>query len=191
MLGKNEEDCSDPAERSRKTMRVLVVDDEPDMREMHKLALETAGCMCDTAENGHDALILCAINDYDLILMDCAMPVMDGCQTTEHIRCSPRNASVPIVAYTGRAELMDRCVSSGMDAFVVKPTPLRELLEVISCFIPLSTDPNGADSNRVGSRNETSHADEPGLNAMDFNHPCTWHGWELVSRKDMEERTSR
>lgn len=116
-------------------MNVLLVDDQPDLRDVLQFTLERRGCACDVADNGREALALCAQTDYDLIVMDYVMPGLDGCETAERIRQSQRNASVPIVAFTGEHDARNRCLASGMNAFVVKGTPIGDVLDIFEHFM--------------------------------------------------------
>lgn len=120
----------------RQSMRVLVVDDDPNLCALYELALEGMACGCDTAKDGKAALDLCAQNDYDVILMDYQMPGMNGCETAERIRCSKRNAAVPIIGCTADEETRDRCFAAGMNAFIVKPLSIIKLTAVLSHFAP-------------------------------------------------------
>lgn len=122
------------------SLRVLVVDDNPDLRELYELVLEGMGCGCDTANDGEQALDLCTRNDYDLVFMDYRMPGMNGCETAECIRRSQRNAAVPIVGCTAEEGIMERCFASGMSAFLVKPVSIIKLIAVLSHFAPTSID---------------------------------------------------
>lgn len=124
----------------RHALRILVVDDDQDLCELYELVLEGMGCACNAANDGHEALELCAQNDYDLIFMDYQMPGMNGCETTERIRCSQRNAAVPIVGCTSSDELRERCFASGMSAFLAKPVSIIKLIAVLSHFVSDSVE---------------------------------------------------
>jgi CheY-like chemotaxis protein len=124
----------------RHSLRVLVVDDDQELCELYKLALEGLGCDCDTANDGGEALTFCARYDYDLVIMDYRMPGMNGCETTERIRCSRRNDKVPIVGCTGEEVVRERCFASGMNAFLVKPVSIVKLMSVLSYFVPESVE---------------------------------------------------
>ncbi|WER48417.1 response regulator [Cupriavidus sp. WKF15] len=103
--------------------RVLLVEDNEINREVATHLLQQAGITPDTAENGAIALELLAGQDYDLVLMDMQMPVMDGFEATRHIRANPRLASLPVVAMTANAlpEDRNRCLAAGMDDHIAKP----------------------------------------------------------------------
>lgn len=103
--------------------RVLLVEDNEINREVATHLLQQAGITPDTAENGAIALELLAVQDYDLVLMDMQMPVMDGFEATRHIRANPRLVSLPVVAMTANAlpEDRNRCLAAGMDDHIAKP----------------------------------------------------------------------
>ena len=88
-----------------------------------------------SAYNGLEALNIAKDNDFDLILMDVLMPVMDGITATQHIRGldNTNKKTVPIIALTanvGEKELFE-CSQAGMNDFVTKPFEINELLKVI------------------------------------------------------------
>lgn len=88
-------------------------------------------------ENGLLALQACEGKEYDVVLMDCHMPEMDGFEATEKIRdfekCHPKRRRVPIVAVTASALAHERdmCFKAGMDHFLTKPIRPRDLEEVL------------------------------------------------------------
>ena len=111
--------------------RVLLAEDQPVNQRLALRILGKLGCNVDVADNGIDACALAAATNYDLILMDCHMPEMDGYETTTAIRTREADAiaggatawQAPIVALTASAlkEDRDRCLASGMDDFISKP----------------------------------------------------------------------
>ena len=113
-------------------LRVLVAeDDEMSLVTVREL-LKKDGCAVTTATNGQEVLRILLEQDFDLILMDIQMPVMDGVEATGKIRSSPdfrRVASIPIIAMTAYAMEGDRdkFLSSGMDGYIAKPVSMRNL----------------------------------------------------------------
>jgi hypothetical protein len=104
--------------------RILLVEDEIVNREFALFLLrELGGQVVDIAENGAQAVELAGRSDYDAILMDMQMPIMDGLEATRQIRLLPNRASTPIIAMTASAFAEDRarCLHSGMNDFVGKP----------------------------------------------------------------------
>jgi len=103
--------------------RILLVEDNEINQEVAVELLTNAGLRVDTAENGQVALDMLRQTDYDLVLMDMQMPVMDGETATIEIRKQPQYARLPVVAMTANAMLEDRdaCIAAGMNDFIAKP----------------------------------------------------------------------
>jgi signal transduction histidine kinase/ActR/RegA family two-component response regulator len=113
--------------------RVLVVDDNHVNQRVVQGLLEREGCRVEVAANGREAVER-AGEGYDLILMDCVMPEMDGWAATERIRALEEGAAGSfIVALTANAfaEDRDRCRAAGMDGFLAKPVRAVELRDVL------------------------------------------------------------
>jgi PAS domain S-box-containing protein len=103
---------------------LLLAEDSATNRKVIETSLSKMGLKVDTAENGREAVNLAMENHYDLILMDLAMPEMDGLEATRRIRGSDgKNKNTRIVAITANAfeEDRERCFAAGMDDFVSKP----------------------------------------------------------------------
>ncbi len=107
--------------------KVLVVDDNSPSRELLTLLFRAAGAEVTEAANGVEAVDKCGADDFDLVLMDVQMPVMDGLEATTAIRADEsRSADRPqplIVAVTAHAmgEAVRSCLAAGMDAVITKP----------------------------------------------------------------------
>jgi len=120
--------------------KVLVVDDNNINQLVAKGMLEKFGMTVELANNGQEAIDLLEQSDYDLIFMDCQMPVMDGYLATETIR-SPqskvKNHTVTVVAMTANAMQGDRekCFKSGMDDFIAKPVELIKLVKILEKWL--------------------------------------------------------
>ncbi|MEL6183180.1 MAG: response regulator [Myxococcota bacterium] len=116
--------------------RILLVEDNPVNREVALEMLQVCGHEVECAENGAQALVKAQTTTYDVILMDCQMPVLDGYTATELIRDAEMGSGqhVPIVALTANAMSHDRerCAESGMDDFLAKPFALDELLDKVA-----------------------------------------------------------
>jgi signal transduction histidine kinase/ActR/RegA family two-component response regulator len=109
---------------------VLLVEDQRDIRDVMALALQRRGLRVTTAENGRLALACAKEQKFDLILMDCRMPVMDGFEATRAIRAlGGERGRVPIVAVTayGLTEPKQRYLDAGFDDLVVKPCSLEDI----------------------------------------------------------------
>ncbi|MBF0480403.1 MAG: MASE1 domain-containing protein [Desulfovibrionaceae bacterium] len=117
-------------------LRVLFADDDSVSLRAGKRMLEKSGHTVTVAADGRQALQLFARQDFDLILMDIQMPVMDGLQATRAIRTAPEfagKALVPIVAMTAYAMTGDRekFLAAGMDDYLAKPVEIEDLRAVI------------------------------------------------------------
>lgn len=117
---------------------VLLVEDVATNRLVATAMLHQQGMTVDEAENGKLALEKLAERDYDLILMDIRMPIMDGLETTQHIRAAEEKGQhIPIIALTANATQDDRqtCLNVGMDDFLPKPVTREHLEEVLRRWI--------------------------------------------------------
>ncbi len=117
--------------------RVLLVEDSPINQEVAVSLLESAGLRVDLAGNGAEAVEKACATDYDLILMDMQMPVMDGLEATQAIRRSGRT-QVPIVAMTANAfgEDRQRCLDAGMNDHLPKPVDPAMLYSKLLQWLP-------------------------------------------------------
>ena len=117
--------------------RVLLVEDNELNREVAIGLLEDAHLSIDQAENGAVAVQHLSKMDYDLVLMDMQMPVMDGITATKAIRSNPRFASLPIIAMTANAMDRDRemCLAAGMNDHLAKPIDPDKLFAALLQWI--------------------------------------------------------
>ena len=115
-------------------LRVLLVDDNKVNQMVGVQMLHNLGCQVELAENGVDALHQLEHGSFDMVLMDCHMPEMDGYEATRRIRELPdERAQIPIVAMTAAAMEGDRerCLHAGMDDYISKPVDPERLLEML------------------------------------------------------------
>jgi two-component system sensor histidine kinase/response regulator len=119
---------------------VLLVEDNPINQGVAKAMLAKLGLRWSVANHGGEALDLVRATAFDLVLMDCQMPVMDGFQATAAIRALPdgRGARLPIVALTANAMQGDEqaCLRAGMNAFLAKPYSLAALHATLAAWLP-------------------------------------------------------
>ena len=124
-------------------LRVLIVEDNRSNLIFLKAALEKLNMACDTAINGEIAVTMAADSLYDLILMDCQMPVMDGYAASRAIRAlQAPHCAVPIIALTANAAADEkaRCLEAGMNDYLAKPIMLADLCQKISQATDLSQE---------------------------------------------------
>jgi PAS domain S-box-containing protein len=117
--------------------RVLLVEDNEINQEVAIGQLEDAEAFVDIAENGEIALRMVKDNDYDVVLMDMQMPVMDGIEATRILRADPRHQTLPIIAMTANAMESDRevCLEAGMNDHIAKPIDPDQLFSVLLRWI--------------------------------------------------------
>jgi len=132
---------------AKRRARILVVEDNPTNQMLAFAQLEKLGYEAHGANNGAEALEAFREGAYDLILMDCQMPVMDGYEATQRIRQGQLQPGIPIIALTAStmSEDRDRCLSNGMNDFLPKPTEFRLLANMITKWLPASSNKQGSD----------------------------------------------
>ena len=124
---------------------VLLVEDDPVNQLVAEQMLLHLGCEVDLANDGEAALRALARSRYDIVFMDCHMPVMDGYEATRCIRVDERGRGrrTPVVALTADSLATDRerCLEAGMDAFLTKPVSSAQLSEAIERWTGRRTQP--------------------------------------------------
>lgn len=120
-------------------LRLLLVEDNPVNQMVALLILDKLGYSVDVADNGAKAVEAVAGNQYDLVLMDCKMPEMDGFEATQAIRQSEiaSQTHIPIVAMTAGAMEGDRekCLAAGMDDYIAKPVNIECLQKILDAWL--------------------------------------------------------
>jgi len=120
-----------PPASAKLRSQVLLAEDNPTTQRLIQIILDSAGFEVVIAGNGHEALAALAGDSFDLVLMDCQMPGMDGLEATRTLRAAGN--MVPIVALTAfaRQEDADRCFAAGMNDYLRKPFKRSELLAMV------------------------------------------------------------
>ncbi|MYM88622.1 response regulator [Rugamonas sp. FT82W] len=133
------DDDDDPATHRLRGLRLLLVEDHPLNQVVARGMLEYAGASVDVAENGQLAVdcLRERSGDYDIVLMDVQMPVMDGFAATGVIRRELK-LDLPILAMTAGVmqSEQERCIAAGMNDFIAKPIDVEQMLDIISRHIP-------------------------------------------------------
>ncbi len=121
-------------------MRILVAEDNRINQTIAKKTLEKLGCLVELADNGLIATELLSQNCYDLVFMDCHMPVMDGYEATRQIRLKEKEGSsyTPIIALTASSleEGGEKCEKYGMDDYLTKPYKIEKIEAMLVKWLP-------------------------------------------------------
>jgi signal transduction histidine kinase/DNA-binding response OmpR family regulator len=128
----------------RRALRVLVAEDTVANQKLLRHLLQKAGHVCDVVSNGVEAVSALEKGRYDLVLMDCQMPVMDGYEATRRIRqLEGESRQTIIIALTASAMKGDReaCLAAGMNEYLTKPVILEALLAVLGRYAPRLVEP--------------------------------------------------
>ncbi|WP_246099485.1 response regulator [Methylibium rhizosphaerae] len=124
--------------------RILLVEDNPINQELAGDLLGRAGILLRTAQNGQEALEWLEREPFDLVLMDCQMPVMDGYAATQALRQQPQWRDLPVIAMTANAMVGDRekVLAAGMNDHISKPVNVEELFSTLARWVPPGTPSN-------------------------------------------------
>jgi len=133
--------------------RILLVEDNELNQEVAVSLLAETPLIVDVADNGQIALDKLAATDYDLVLMDMQMPVMDGITATQEIRRQARFAELPVIAMTANAMAVDRerCLAAGMNDHLAKPIDPDALLATLTHWIKPRVRPDGSSAEPPGT----------------------------------------
>lgn len=117
--------------------RILLVEDNEINRQVAKELLEGFGVTVTTAENGEQAILLLNENQFDAVLMDMQMPVMDGISATREIRMNPIFSNLPIIALTANVMVSEQneILAAGMNDHIGKPIHLNQLVATLAKWI--------------------------------------------------------
>jgi PAS domain S-box-containing protein len=126
------------SKKSLKKLKILLAEDNEINQKIIQYSLTNSGFKVDIARNGQEAIDMYHKKEYDLVLMDVQMPVLDGFEATAHIREIEQNAlngniHIPIIALTANAMKGDRekCLEAGMDEYLSKPFTPNDLMNII------------------------------------------------------------
>lgn len=120
-------------------MKLLIVEDETNLREILVKYLTKHGYVVDEAEDGAEGLELATINEYDCVLLDLNLPEIDGVEVAKKLRLGKN--FVPIIMLTARSQIYDKLdgFENGADDYITKPFELKELLARIKAVIKRSS----------------------------------------------------
>jgi PAS domain S-box-containing protein len=134
-------------------MRVLLTDDNAINRQVIKLFLAPQGCEISEATNGKEALDKVASGEFDIVLLDVHMPVMDGKEAIKRIRANEKWQNLPVIALTADAMSGDRekYLALGMTDYVSKPVDQRELVAKMHAVLRLEAPAGSAQAAKTGT----------------------------------------
>jgi CheY-like chemotaxis protein len=164
----------------RRDAHVLLVEDNPVNRSVALKMLDKLGLSADAAEDGEKALAALGKRAYDLVLMDCQMPRMDGYEATRRIRrMEGAVGMIPIIALTAHAMSGDRerCIEAGMDDYIAKPFSRDALMSVLEAWLPYSGEMDGA---RTANRRQETPA--PSVAGLAHGDAGVWNRPDLLHR---------
>jgi two-component system cell cycle response regulator DivK len=126
---------------------VLVVDDYSDAREMYAEWLRVCGYRVAVAGTVGEALALARRDAPAAILMDLSLPGVDGFEATRQLKADVRTRHVPVLALSGHvgADTARRALAAGCDAFLVKPTPVQDVVAELERLVALAPPPGAAE----------------------------------------------
>ncbi len=117
------------------TKKVLIAEDSSVIQNLTKKILEQQGCIISSVKNGEQVLDALSNENFDIILLDINMPVMDGMECAKQVRAlpDPVKSKIPIVAITGNAKnySMEEFKAVGIDEYLPKPLNFDQLVEVV------------------------------------------------------------
>lgn len=161
---------------------ILIAEDNPVNQKVALLQLTTLGFNGHAVGNGKEAVDAILSGKYDLVLMDCQMPEMDGFQATKTIRMGETQTGgrIPIIAMTAHAMDGDRerCISAGMDDYISKPVDAKKLQKVLSKWMRKGAEPERIvappDKKEIGAEDEipTHTISEDPLNIARLQRTC-------------------
>jgi len=166
--------------------RILVAEDNPVNCKVITARLRKLEIQVDVVENGAEALERLDSQTYDLVLMDCQMPIMDGYEATRRLRCRemdlqlPRIPVIALTAHAGEGE-KEKCLSCGMDAYLSKPVRTEVLIEQLSRYLGRPTDKRDPQREEtVVTRQVQDHSSQPLVCNLELALKLLDHDRELL-----------
>jgi diguanylate cyclase (GGDEF)-like protein len=148
---------------------ILLAEDNPVNQEVAKGFLEKLGCRVQVTNNGQEALDAALDQRFDLILMDCHMPVLDGFSATTQIRQYLQNGKhIPIIALTADVQqgIQDQCLAAGMDDYLSKPFTLEQLQQILGRWLQPETSGVYPAIKQAPTNTRVSQLDQATLEAL-------------------------
>ena len=174
----------------RRGVRVLLAEDNAVNRKVALGMLKKLGFTAHSVADGAQVLSALSERTYDLVLMDCQMPVMDGYEAARRIRAleKPGGKRIPVVAMTAYAMSGDRerCIQAGMDDYLAKPISIEALSAALASWLPHREGPGGTDESP-----RRSEPPAPREEAETCSKSAVWRKDELLNRLLGDEEMTR
>ena len=193
---KRAEDIQQDQQHTKLVGRVLVVEDNPVNQAVVKKMLEKAGLSPVTSNDGVEAMEALRAEQFDVVLMDCQMPRMDGYEATEAIREREQNQGLmrtPVIAMTANAMAGDRerCLAVGMDDYLSKPVKPAQLENMLRQWLPMEEmiSPGGDASLREGLNEvgEDAEVDMSSEGLLEVGGDTNMTSGGMIDRSVLEE----
>ncbi|MFW2404288.1 MAG: response regulator, partial [Gammaproteobacteria bacterium] len=171
------------------SLKILLAEDNVENQVVAQRMLKRLGCDVEIAANGYEAVDAFRNNSYDVVVMDCQMPLMDGFEGSRIIRAWEAENEcerTPIIALTANALKGDRerCLAAGMDDYLSKPVSIRKLAAMLSTFAGLQT--------RLKDETEAKTEDSIEQPSVEKSArkvpPVDWHAFDEIT--EMQEMTA-
>ena len=157
------------AQEQEQSLKLLLVEDTPINLKLVQHQVRLLGYQWDCAENGRQAIEKLAENDYDIVLMDCQMPVMDGYQATRALReREGANRHIVVIGMTAYAMAGDRekCIEAGMDDYLSKPVMIKDLKVMLERWSFVVK----GNSHQRGNKSESQISIDPASDPVDWTY---------------------
>lgn len=120
-------------------LKILIVDDEPEIVDMLQMILDMRGYETMGAYNGVDGIFLTSVNAPDLMIVDMMLPDIEGPEICRQVRANPKTTHLPIVVVSARTAQteVERALKAGANAYMTKPVNLPKLFEELKRLLPL------------------------------------------------------
>ena len=152
-------------------LKILLAEDNLINQKLTSKMFSKAGLSCDIANNGKEAIEAINNNTYDIVFMDCQMPVLDGYKATQEIRKNPKYKDLTIIALTANAMSSDfkKCIDAGMNDYLSKPLKYEKLIDKINEYAKDKTNNEvntKPDENNTQQTAKSFQIDETKLNEV-------------------------
>lgn len=116
-------------------MKILLVEDNTLNQKLSKVILESKGYEVDLAQDGKQAVEMIQANSYDIVFMDCRMPVMNGLDATKKVRKEDKDTPIIALTLNDGPDMREKCFKVGMNDFVEKPFKPEDIIAMVDKWV--------------------------------------------------------